>query len=177
MIYSGSGARNKIYVYVVREFILWITIAFELISALLFLGFISAGVWHAFSALSMFWMDQQGISSEFKTGKVAAIVQGLQSVEIILLAPLSYVFISAIGNFVTKIGETGQRWREALQALVAAKSLTTSLLASIIAVDLVGRILSGKKLVTEDILLECLIFVVLVGYLLFLEFGLKSEQR
>lgn len=95
---------------------------------------------------------------------------GLKSVELVLMAPLGYLFVSALANFSLALveGEEGA-WSEAFRAVVGVKTLSTSLLISIVAVDFVGKILEGKTLDLVTSLIEGMVFVILVAYLIVLE--------
>ena len=94
---------------------------------------------------------------------------GLRSVELVLLAPLGYPFVSVFAGFVEAMAIDGDNLSVGFRATIRVKSLATSLLISVIATNFVGRILEGQKQDVRQALIEVAIFVVLVAYLAVLE--------
>jgi hypothetical protein len=125
-------------------------------------------------ALTVFF-GFSAIPSGFSSKEDAAMALGLKAVEIILFAPLAYLFVSALARFVRAIGEVqGDAWSNAYRAVVGVKSLATTMLISIVAADFVRKILEGQLLDVPNTLLEVLIFLVLTTYLLVLE---RSQRK
>lgn len=159
------------YENVVRELVLWALFLFSLANAVLMAGFLAAAAYEGVSALLTFvgyLPPRHGFSSTHE----ASMALALKSVEFVLIAPLGYVFVSALANFVLALVEgKGDAWSQAFRAVVGVKALATSLLISIVAVDLVGKILEEKVLDLASSLIEGLVFAILVGYLIILERG------
>jgi hypothetical protein len=102
---------------------------------------------------------------------------GLSALELILLAPLGYLFVSALALFVKALVEKdGEEWLRALHMVVGIKALGTSLLISILAADLIGRILREGHLDVVLTAIELVAFCVLIGYLVVLEKSLPKHE-
>src|SRR5262249_34684725 len=100
----------------------------------------------------------------------AAIALGLHAVELVLLSPLGYIFVSALARFIQSVVEKeNDDWPGAFRVVVGAKSLAASLLISIVAVDFVGKVLEERPFNVTETLIEALIFVLLIAYLIVLE--------
>src|SRR5262245_15757665 len=163
--------RRWIYRAVIRELVLWGSMLSLFINGLLMVGLLAASAWEGIVACLTFAHivpPPPGFSSADK----AAIALGLKAVELVLLAPLGYVFVSALATFVQALVEQkDDDWTGAFRVIVGVKSLATSLLISIVAVDFIGKILEGQTLETAGSLIQGFNFILLIIYLLVLERG------
>jgi len=164
----SARLRSRIYDEYVSELVLWSLFLFALTNWALMAGFLAAAAYEGAKALLIFF-GYLPVPEGFASTDKAAMELGLKSIELILLAPLGYVFVSALANFIVALVEGGDSWSQAFRAVIGVKALATSLLISIVAADFVGKILEEKALDLVSSLIEAMVFISLVGYLLVLE--------
>lgn len=168
--------RGKVYRTIIREVVLWSLLAFALINALLMVWFFVAGIVEAGKGCAVFF-HLIPPPREFISSEEAAMALGLKAIEFFLLAPLGYLFTSALAAFIQAlVDKGGDSWTAALRALVGLKSLATSMLLSIIAVDFVSKVLTGSKLALMNSFIEGGFFLLLVAYLVVLERTHRKQQ-
>jgi hypothetical protein len=177
------------YRIVIREIVLWSIVLSLLANALLMFGFLAAAAYEGLLACLTF-MGKIAPPAGFTSSSKAAITLGLRAVELVLLAPLGYVFVNALATFVQALAEQkpdendgesrGEVWSRAFRVVVGVKSLAASLLISIIAVDFVGKILEERVFDVWQSLIGGMVFVMLVAYLITLEVSLhwsRAQRR
>jgi uncharacterized membrane protein YqhA len=170
----GETWRSWVYKYLIREIVLGGSTLALLANALVMVGLFFAAALEGLVACLTF-IGVRPPPQEFAAPGIASMVLGLKAVELALLAPLGYIFVSALTTFVQALVEDeGEEWTDPLRTVVAAKSLSVSLLISIAAVDFVGKILQEKNFEIANSLIEAMIIVILIGYLLVLE---KSQHQ
>lgn len=178
----GTKWRNWTYDVLIREVVLSGSVLAMLASALVMVGFFCLAAAEGIIACATF-LGLMPLPAGFLSASTASMDLGLKAVELALLAPLGYVFVSALTNFVQALvepGEDDEKWADALRIVVGVKSLATSLLISIAAADFVGKILQERPFDIANTLIEVLIVVVLIGYLIVLEksqHAARSEHR
>jgi hypothetical protein len=157
--------RTRIYQNVVREIVFWSLLCFSLANAVLMAALLAAGFAEGAKA-SLVYFGLVPIPNGFSSVDKAAMELGLKAVELVLLAPLGYLFVTSMAIFIhALVEEDDNAWVEALHLVEGVKTLATSLLISIVAADLVGKILKDEPMPVATTLIECVIFVLLTGYL------------
>ncbi|MEM6258325.1 MAG: hypothetical protein AAGI37_08430 [Planctomycetota bacterium] len=156
----------------------WSLILFLWVNFLLVIGFFGAGTYYLVEALLALLDD------DLKDPQMVSMTKAIKAVELILLAPLSYVFVSTLVGYLSAIDDQQRNWMESLRKVAGAKSLIASLLASIVSVDLVGIVLKSSmaepgsvSLHWQDIALRCLVIVVLILYLFVIEKGVHHASK
>jgi len=172
----GIEFRDRVYNAFVRETISWTIFAFCGLALIFLVAFLAAAVWSAAKSVGIFWGFGAEIdTSLYKTKALASIAHALKAVELILVAPLPYLFASAIGHYLLKIGDKDgdhqeiEKWQFAQNTVIGVKTFATSLLASIIAVDLVGRVIEKATLEIFDVLPQVAILLTMIIFLYVLE--------
>lgn len=173
---QGSSVEARLYNAVVRRVIRLSVLAFTLASTLFLLSFLGAAALECFKAVKLYWWaNEASASGEYSSKGIEAIALSLKAVEYILVAPLPYLFLIAIGNYLLKVGDLSLN-KESQQDLVVAqklvagvKSFATALLASIIAVDMTGAVLKSEYLDIFSVLPQIAILLVICLYLYVLE--------
>lgn len=101
----------------------------------------------------------------------AALATLTNSLEFFLLAPLAYLLLRTLGNYLGDLLEspTGQPKEGTSEALISVKALSTGLLIAMLATNLVGDFLTGKNLSAETFpwiktLSGCALLLVLTLY-------------
>lgn len=174
---KGDQVRTWLYQKVVSELMLWVLFVFSLINTALMAGFLMAGASEGFVALRTFFGHAPS-PGEASMSDRTAMELGLKSFELVLMAPLGYVLVSALAHFVVAL-DVGTRddWSEAFRAVVGVKALATSLLISIVGANFVGKILEDRPLDLMTSIVETLVFIVLVVYLLVLEHSQNASRK
>lgn len=170
-----DNRRNKVYLYLRRETLKWFIEFIQLANTILLVGFVIAGCLQI--GLAVKQALSIGIGSAPTSSDIIDAMQiALKGVEFILLAPLSYVFLSALGHFVTELEEEDGEWRDAFHAVVGVKSLAISLITSLVAVELASKVLRDAELPLEKTLLQCLFLALLIVLLFVLDRGVAKER-
>jgi hypothetical protein len=173
----GKKWRDWTYDVLIREVVLWGSVLAMFASALVMVVFFILAAAEGIIACATF-LGLKPLPDGFSSASTASMALGLKAVELALLAPLGYVFVSALTNFVQALVEQEEdetlveqeeKWADALRVVVGVKSLATSLLISIAAADFVGKILQERSFDIANTLIEVLIVVILIGYLIVLE--------
>ena len=170
----GDQRRFAFYRRVVGPTMYWALLVFSFFSALMTIGFLIAGIYEGGRALLIF-TTMLPVPTGFGTSEDAAMALALKAIELILLAPLAHLFIQALARFIREIGED-RNWAASYRGIVVVKSLTTTLLISIVAADFVRKVLEGGSLDISNTLLEGAVFLLLVGYLLVIERGERTRS-
>jgi hypothetical protein len=173
----GTKWRGWTYDVLIREVVLWGSVLAMFTSALVMVGFFFLAAAEGVIACATF-IGLRPLPAGFSSASTASMALGLKAVELALLAPLGYVFVSALTNFVQALveQEDDEKWADALRIVVGVKSLATSLLISIAAADFVGKILQERSFDIVNTLIEVLIVVILIGYLIVLERSQHATQ-
>ena len=172
---SHDLLRSRFYQAVVRELVFWSLLCFSLANALLMAGLLAAGIAEGAKACLIFF-GRIAPPLGFSSPDGAAMELGLKAVELVLLAPLGYLFVSSLAIFIRALVEQeSEAWVSALHLVEGVKTLATSLLISIVAADLVGKILKADLLPVSTVLMEGMIFLLLITY--FVALARRSKGR
>lgn len=172
----GDRIRARFYHKIVREVVLWGLAVCSLCNAIIMVLLFAAGVHKAIRA-SLIYFSVLTAPREFNSPEAAMLSMVLRSVELLLLAPLGYLVTSALAVFIMTLVEEGEtQWVPALRELVAVKSLSISILLSIIAVDFVNKVLTREPLEVTDAAIEGTFFLLFIGYLFVLEINHRKHD-
>ncbi len=104
------------------------------------------------------------------------ITAALKGIELLFLAPMTFLVYRSLANYIAS-KTSGVDDTEAEAAVTESKGLVTSLMAAVVATDLVGRVLSTDGFTSHPPIYELLLIVVLVGYFYLLSKMGRSLQR
>lgn len=176
MIEGKDNVGALIYKKFLRVLVKYCLVIFTGLSVFFLISFLCAAAVECFNAIRLYWVGRGSyVQGAYESAGVEALALSLKAVEYILVAPLPYLFVLAIGNYLLKIGdvspdESTQKELEVAQNMVTGvKSFATALLASIVAVDLTGAVLKIEPLAFEKVLPQTGILLVLCVYLFILE--------
>jgi hypothetical protein len=91
------------------------------------------------------------------------ITAALKGIELLFLAPMTFLVYRSLANYIA-CKTTGRENPEAEAAVTESKALVTSLMAAVVATDLVGKVLSPDGFASHPPIYELLLIIVLVGY-------------
>jgi hypothetical protein len=172
----GDHARSFLYTNAMRELVFWSLFLGSFANALIMAGLLAAGLFEGLRSILIFFGLAQ-LPEGFSSRDLAAMEFGLRAVELLLLAPLGYIFVTALAIFIRDLSEKKpDAWHSAHRLLLGVKSLSTSLLISVVAADFVSKILRAEPLSTWDTFMEGIVFCLLVGYLVILERQTSSKE-
>lgn len=173
---SKSSTESWIYQRLIRKSVRLSVVFFTVASIIFLISFLTAAAFECFKAIHLYWFSSSSDSNSlYESAGIEAIAFSLKAVEYILVAPLPYLFLLAIGNYVLKVGDLSQDsdTKDDLEAaqnlVVGVKTFATALLASIVAVDLTGSVLKSGELSLDVVLPYAIILAVLSLYLYILQ--------
>lgn len=158
---SENQRIDELYQNHLRPAVAWIAFGFSCFGVVLFAAFASIAIWESVNAVTTYLTAELN-SSGSKEHVSLALRDGIKAVEFMLLAPLSLLLSTAIGKYVVTISDGSANWKSAFGAVSGVKVFSASLLASIVAVDLVGSVLEKARLDESQVGLKIAIFVALL---------------